>query len=574
MDMPKRLLKTFAQSIFLFACVFGAVSSPAAIADFAGGYTSTLSTLEGNPSAPVYYGRIELLVSTRGSVTGKMITRAGKSYSFITTVAQADGATTANQTNVVVYRNALRVGLINFSLIINPDGTLLITGNNLNPADSMAAFVSDSSLKFATFTGRPGSIPSWVGFYTLALVAPTPSVPTIPAGAGYASLTVSSTGMLTYRGKLGDGVAFTGSAKPSANGNYSLYFAPLGYAVGGYFSLELNLTQMGTQANLADWRKPAKTTDKTFPAGFSTQPTAIVQPWFVAAKGTHPLGNLLGFGTSKNFNVTFSNEGLSDGDYSATLPEIARMTLLGDIVAVSGAANAPAENDSKAWKLLWTVKLNILTGVYTGTQVLKHTVGTKVIVRKIPVEGVFSMPATITSAPFAYGQYRVTPVATGSTALSGLITFTGPLTENPVIATAGTYNARMDETSLTDGTTRVGGTYVPAVRPVRPTGSPADNQVVKVIISEDLSTLTFNGIVLNYIGPGLSGRVYQKVYVPRSLGTPSGQFGVTIGIHPVTGQITALGGFTQFVSATLSSSRAQNTTFQVMAPFATNFTKL
>jgi hypothetical protein len=329
----------------------------------------------------------------------------------------------------------------------------------------------------------------------------------------------------------------------------------------------LNLSTTGVQETPADWKKAPKASDKTYPAGFSTQPTVIVRPWLVAAKGTYPLGSLLGFGTSKNFNVIFSGEGLTDGDYSATLPDTARVTLLGSIIAVSGAANAPAENDIKGWSALWSVKLNALTGVYTGTQVLRHTVGTKIITRKIPVEGVFCMPTSIGSNPFAYGQYRVTPIAAGSTAVSGLLTFTGPITENPLIATAGTYTARMDETLFEDGSV-INSVYVPAAKPVRPSGSPVDNQVVKVIVSEDLSTLTFNGVVLNYIGPGLAGRVYQKVVVPTGLGKPAGQFGVTIGINPVTGQIT------QFITATLSSSRAQNTTFEVMAPFATNFTKL
>ncbi len=570
--MQNRLLTTLSQWVLILISVFGALSSEAAIADFAGGYASNLSTVEGDPAAAVYYGRVELTVTTKGTVTGKMLTRSGKSYSFATTVTQAVGSTTANQTNVVVFRNAQKIGLINFTLTINPDGTLIIIGENINPADSMAVFVSESSLKYAIFTGKTGSIPSWAGFYTLALVAPTPSVPTVPAGAGYASLTVSSNGTLTYKGKLGDGTAFTGSAKPSVNGDYSIYLVPSGYAVGGYFSMELNMTSLGLQAASADWKKAPKAADKTYSSGFSAQPTVIVRPWLVAAKGSFPLGNLLGFGTSKNFNVLFSNEGLSDADYSATLPDTARVTLLSGIIAVSGAANAPAENNITAWNALWSVKLNALTGVYTGTQVLRHTVGTKVIIRKIPVEGVFTMPDSITSAPFAYGQYRVTPIAVGAKAVSGLVTFTGPITENPLVATAGTYTARMDETLLEDGKL-VNGEYVPAAKPARPAGSPADNQVVKVIISEDLSKIIFNGVELTYIGPALYGRVYQKTYVPRSVGALGGQFAVTIGVHPVTGQITSLAGLTEFITASLSP-RSQTTIFEVKAPFALNFTKL
>ncbi len=565
--------------VFTLGLLALASQASAAIADFAGSYAVNLASLEsptaGAPAVEMFYGRIDFKVTAAGDASGTLSTRAGKSYPFKTKLAQETGSTTATQRNVGVapLKGTKNVFLVNFRITINANGTVEITGENFNPGDANAIFYTEGSLKFTAFTGTG---PTWVGNYTMALTDPQPSGATIPSGAGYASLVVVKTGELTYTGKLGDGTPLTGKALATAAGDYSLYAAPKTYAAGGYFSADLNLKTRGLQKTSAIWNKPAKTGDKSYPAGFSTTVDVIVQPWLVPAKGAYPFPASLGFGSSKNFEVKFSGSGLTDGTYTANLPDTLRVTGLGVIQAVSGGAGSPAENNSTEWNKLWSVKLNPLTGVFTGTQVVTHVNGGKVVTRKLPVEGVMVLGNTLGTDPFAYGQYRVTPKATGSTELSGEVKFIGPLENNTAVATAGNYTVKIDEEDFVDVVTKVTGAQSPSAKPARPAGSPTDNQVVKFTISEDLKTLTFNGQVLTFVSTGLTGRVYNKVVVPRGIGKAGGQFGVTIQINPTTGAVQGVFGFTQFITLLNISgdSRAQSPVFNALEPPSSSIPKL
>lgn len=572
------------QTRFIFGLVCAsllAIASPAsaAIADFAGTYAVNLASLEspsaGAPAVEMFYGRMELKVTATGAVSGTLSTRLRKSYSFKTTVTQGTGSSTAEQRNVGVapLPGTKGVFLVNFRIIINPNGTVQVTGENFNPGDANAIFYTEGSLKFAAFTGTG---PAWVGNYTLALTDPQPSGPTVPSGAGYASLSVAKTGVLSYKGKLGDGTLLTGTAQPTAAGDYTLYLAPKTYAAGGYFSADINLTKRGLQPTAALWNKPAKLADKTYPAGFSTTLGVIVQPWLVPAKNAYPFPATLGFGSSKNFAVTFSGTGLNDGSYTANLPDTLRVTGLGVIQAVAGGAGSPAENNSTAWNKLWSVKLNPLTGVFTGTQSVTHVSGTKTITRKLPVEGVMVLGNTLGTDPFAYGQYRVVPKATGSTEVSGEVRFIGPLEDNTAVATAGNYTVKIDEEDFVDVVTKASGAQTPSAKPARPAGSPTDNQVVKFTLSEDLQSLTFNGQKLTYLETSTLGRVYTKQVIPRGLGQQGGVFSVYIHTNATTGAVDGVFGTTIFATILnfQGDSRAQTTVFKALEPASTSITKL
>ncbi|MCU0792233.1 MAG: hypothetical protein MUE42_05150, partial [Opitutaceae bacterium] len=448
------ILRTVLAFITLGLFASGAQAASAVISDFHGSYEARLVALEsatpGGPTYTAFYGRMELTVTASktantAAVSGTLLTRAGKKYPFKTTVALGTGGSTADQRNVglVPLRGAAGVFLVNFSLSIDTAGVVTVRGENFNPGDANAIFFSENSLRFATFTGKGESIPAWLGNYTLAFINPSPSGATVPAGAGFATLSVAKTGVLTYKGKTGDGAIITGNAKPTASGNYGFFATPAGYAVGGYISGIINLATPGLQEEPAVWNKVAKTADKTYSAGFSTVVDVLVRPWFVPSKGAYPFPAALGLGSSKNFQVTFSPTGLSDGDYSANLPTTLRITQLGVIQAVSGGAGSPPANVTKPWNALWNVKLNPLTGAFSGMQVLTHLNGTKTVTRKAPVEGVMMVADALSSEPFAYGQYLVTPKAAGSKQVSGLVTFVGPLQENVSVATAGNYTVKV-----------------------------------------------------------------------------------------------------------------------------------
>ena len=514
----KRLLHSFTSWAALGAglSLSGGIAQ-AAVSDYAGSYAANLASLEvpagGGEAVETFYGRLELTVNANGIATGALKTRAGKSYPLSTKVVESGmtliASDSQSQNNVGAAKiKGTSIFAINFSLSINTEGVITVSGLNGNPGDVNGLFFAAGSYKFLKFTGTGESIPEWAGNYTVAFLPPEGAGEMVPAGAGFASLSVNSVGKLIYKGKLGDGTAFTGSANPIAGAVYSIFTTPPGYAAGGYFTAELDLDQRGELTTPANWNKPAKISDKAYPAGFSTAPSIVIQPWIVPAKKAYPIVGSLGFGTSKNFTIDFSGEGLLETDFTGALPDTVRITGLSKIQAVAGGASAPVENNSKEWNKLWNVNLNPLTGVFSGKQTLKRAVGGKTVV--VEVDGVVSLADKLGMAPFAFGQYRVSNV-------SGLVTFSGPLINNVDVGTSGTYSAvaalaipdACDE--LSDPA--VGGiTNVKKPIPGLPGGLPTlsyglypDGNERKVlgtfpiVISEDLQTMTFNGRKLKLV---------------------------------------------------------------------------
>ena len=517
----KRLFASFfARTGMVVGFLLSSGAVQAAISDYAGSYAANLSSMEtpagGGEAVEVFYGRLEVKVTATGSATGSLRTRAGKSYPFKTTLTEGEGSAVQRNVGVAPLKGTTGVFLVNFRLTVNSDGTVVVAGENFNPNDANAIFFTTGSLKFLTFTGKQGNTPAWAGNYTLALLAPEGAPETVPAGAGFATLTVNSVGKLLYSGKLGDGTKFTGSAAPSTGAVYSIYAVPPGYLAGGYVLGEFDLDKRGEQTSPTLWNKLAKASDKAYPAGFSTSLIALVEPWFVPAKKAYPIAAELGFGSSKNFAVDFSGEGLLESDFSTSLPDTSRITGLANIQAVAGAAGTPAENDSKAWNKLWNVKLNPFTGAFAGKQTLKRTAGGKTTTTMVDVEGVMSLADALSSEPFAYGQYRV-KTATNTT--TGLVTFSGPLVNNTVAAAAGAYTSVADLAipdaydSMTDPamTGKPASTKIPGLPTSLPKLTyglmPAPNQnerkvtcTVKFTVAEDLRSVVFNGVKLSLEG--------------------------------------------------------------------------
>lgn len=501
----------------------------AAIADYAGSYVVNLASTEtpsgeGDP-VDVFYGRLDLTLNAKGAATGTLQTRAGKKYSFSTKFVENSGkavaANKAGENNVGLAKiKGSSAFAINFSLTVNGDGGVEVLGSNEKSDDATGEFFHSSSHKYIKFTGKPASRPDWQGAYTMALVVPDSAGDDVPAGAGYAALSVSATGKLTVKGKLGDGTVLTGSANPIADAIYSFFVKPSGYAAGGYFLAELDLTQRGELAVPALWNKPPKKQNKAYPAGFLVEPIVVLQPWEVPAKKAYPLPTVFGFGNGKNFAVDFSGEGLIPDDVS-TLPEVVRVTNAGLIQAVSGGPGSPAENSSKEWNKVWkNVKLNTKTGVFSGKQVLRRTSGKKTTNVVADVGGVFVLPEVLGVEPFAFGQYAVTVSGVTTT---GMVTFSGPFENNKVVASAGTYEtfallampdaskplkspkpkipmannkpvvALKYDVSVTDGSERIA------------------YGKVTLVVSEDLQTVKVNGVALKFLSQTGNLRDYMSV---------------------------------------------------------------
>jgi hypothetical protein len=481
-------MKRFTRSLFAWALAVVGLSltggtAQAALADYAASYAANLASSEvpagGGEAVDVFYGRVEFTAAPAGGITGNLQTRAGKSYPFNAKLKEAGSTAVvfdAQQANNVALAKVAGVSAINFSLTINADGTVAISGTNTKVGEDNGEFFVSRSYKFIKFSGLPNSQPAWKGNYTLALLAPESAGADVPAGAGYASLSVNPTGKLNYKGKLGDGTSFTGSANPIAGAVYSIFIKPPGYSAGGYFLAELDVDQRGALAEPGLWKKVAKAADKAYPAGFSTEPTIVIQPWTVAAPNTYPIPTALGFSSSKDFMVDFSGEGLLESDV-ATLPDTARIASGNWVRAVAGGAGAPAENDSKKWNGFWkNVKLDPKTGVFAGKQVLRRTVGSKTANIEADVGGVLSFEPTLGENPFAYGQYVV---KTPTSATTGLLTFSGPLEDNKFLVAAGTYEFLLSRTLV--------GVFG------APTNFPEHNSWPQFTLSDDMQKVTFAG---------------------------------------------------------------------------------
>lgn len=497
-------------------------------------------------------GLVEVTVGSTGVATGKIILSGDtKVYSFNTkTPLTVDsGSIYVNRLVVVKGQFPLpTIQALEMNLRIYDSGN--ITGAvECTKGPALGTYSMKNPLKLATFTGKADSIAPWTGIYTVATTSPGDAGAEVPAGAGYGNFTVKPTGDLGCSLILGDGTKLTASAKPTADGVYRLYATP--YKAGGVFSSVVDLSsETIEQAESAVWSKTANDKDKVYKAGFATELNVFVAPWIKLTTSKVPAL----FTTSKNFNVDFSGEGLSEADFNNTLPDTARFVATGAIQAVSGGAGAPADNKNADWNKLWNVKVDPAKGTFSGQQVLRTVVNGKPKDTKIPVAGVLLLGDAIGEDVFALGQYTIKP--TEGTPFTGQVSFSGPLTDNVSVALAGTYTMTMNYLSVADVTGSLGGSTInnPALPPK---GSPANNASVTFSLSDDQQTLTFAGTKI----PLQSQDALAAVYSNASA-SPQNNKTITIYRSLVTGEITSVGGL--FFQATVSgtSVRSQTLIFQ------------
>lgn len=415
----------------------------------------------------VVKGRLDVTLNAKGRASGKAIMPNGKSYGFGFQLSQVgEGVTASNQT--VYNKSGQTLTLTSFS--VNAERELAAEFDTTIvglPAELMTA----NGVGLVTFTGKAGNVAPNVGPFTMAMTAAEGASEGTPAGAGYATLTVTPNGKLSYKGKLGDGSKLTGSALLDINGEYGFFNAA--YPAGGVFVARLDLGAPGVQSEDGYWHKPENQADKKYKNGFTTGLDVQVAQWTKLTDDKIPDG----FTNSKNFAVDFSGEGLGMTDFNTTLPDTARFTKTGAVQAVAGGGSAPAENNSKEWNKLWNVKVNPATGEFSGTQVLKTTVGSKTTSKKIKVSGVLLLDGAVGDEAFGLGQYLVTP--TGGSEVSGLVSFSGPLEDNKFLAAAGTYEFLLSRTLV--------GVFG------APDNVPAHNSWAQFTLSEDMQKVTFAG---------------------------------------------------------------------------------
>ncbi|MFM2082053.1 MAG: hypothetical protein RL380_744 [Verrucomicrobiota bacterium] len=161
------------------------------------------------------------------------------------------------------------------------DGSETLTGSVSNVDGSWSAELLGDRAVFST-TANPAT--NWVGTHTLVL----PGVPdddAMPAGDGYATVSVAASGTVSMAGALGDGATFTKGFPIASSGRWPLHLA-VNSGNGFLFGwLQLDETVAGTLT----WLKLASSNEVFYPGGFTNEIRVLASHYVAPPIGTRVL---------------------------------------------------------------------------------------------------------------------------------------------------------------------------------------------------------------------------------------------------------------------------------------------
>lgn len=190
-------------------------------------------------------------VTDKGSYSGK-IQLAGKSYAFTGTFdAEGSATKTIPRTKTTPLTLDLQVAL---------DGSQIMTGTLRDGLAWESGIIADLAV-FSTANPCP-----YAGKYTLAFPGFADGGTDLPAGAGYATVSIDSKGKLAASGTLADGTALSQTTVIAKDGFWPL-FASL-YSGKGQVLGWIRIEQTQQFEGAAFWMKPSSSTAKYFPKGF------------------------------------------------------------------------------------------------------------------------------------------------------------------------------------------------------------------------------------------------------------------------------------------------------------------
>lgn len=524
-------------------------------ATLAGGYQALL--YHGSEATGTPAGILKLTVTTTGSFTGSLVTAeyktyalpAGKfTYTAATDTAEVVGGLLIKRTGVGVTNLTLALSLANatqvLSVVLSGD-----TGVFSSPGVTADAI---STTGFRNLTLAPKTTADFAGKYTLAMTQAAAAVAGTPGGTGYAVISVSTTGLMTFTGKAGDGTALTASLTPGPERNYLLFLNP-NLRASSYIAGKLNLiarpdsgfhiVPAATGVDL-QWAKAAKTTDVSYRSGIANTGLLVtMEPWKTVP--TVPvgqtLGSFLGLDLDKVFNLNFTGD-FNTTTYAVRIPTKLGLTKLNQFRIAAGMAGSPSPILDTLWAGYFTLSVAPTTGLMTGSLKIEDSVPSTIlgrpatiVKRTITISGVMLQLPAGGGASFAHGQLSIPPLrALTETTTTSAFHFDGPVTVDPLIAatagTAGTYTTVVD---LLDN----GGL-------VYPTGIPANGANVTLVISPDLKSLTFNGRKLPLAADSRPvGLIYADTVSPVKLA-------ITLYLNLATGNVTS--GATNYVQPVVS----------------------
>lgn len=397
-----------------------------------GAFQALLSANDGE-SHPV--ARVTVQANITGAFTGTLESDDDAVYKFRGVFAPAADAPgelaafqdhAATETGLLIARKkGSATSAFKLRLNLRPDGSLLATLESVG-AGPYASSLEDGTLQTRYAGTRPENSAPWRGRYTAPLGVASALAPDdrpLPAGSGYALLTVSPNGKLSATGRLADGQAFSGSVLPGADGAYRLFFRP--YRLRGSFLAGwIRFDDRGDDRYHVPaesggdlyWTRAARPDSRLYPAGFGVAGLALrAEPWLSPATAAS-------FGTGEETSLPLS---LTSTDFSNAagqnrydLPQSARF--------LSRLRLAAEPDRAGALKF----KVDRKTGKVTGTFTLAEPEGGAK--RRVGFQGVLLQPAPgDETAPLLEGYFLQPALknAEPPLTLSGLVSLGRPPAE-------------------------------------------------------------------------------------------------------------------------------------------------
>lgn len=513
-------MKAFLLSLLAIPLGVLPVSAAVPPAELVGNYQALLYTGTDNTGTPA--GLLTLSVTKTGTATGKLTTVENKTYPITTKFdytsdapVKAKGSLLGTAVPVTAINiTRPKMSTLGLALTLENESSGPVLKVQLTEPEAPTRF-TNSGFKNVVFA--PKTVATWAGKYTLAFELAEAAPAGAPEGSGYATGTVTTTGLLNLVGKTGDGVAFTAALPAGPDRNYVAYLNPYktaGSFFGGKITL-VNRTSNGVHHVPApdpnvDFKiqKAPKNTDTAYRTGYGPLGLLLtMEPWQTvpALPKGQTLGTLLGLTPEKVFDLAFQG-GFTPASYPTRIPTSLGLNANNTFRVATGLAGSPSSIYQDQWSKFFTLKVDPATGKITGSLTLEHTLPivppattAAKVTRKLTLEGVMlQLESGDTSPFFAQGFILVPPVNPKTeTTLSGMFAFEGGSVQvDPFVAasaaTAGRYTINMNrffEYDL-DGFEGPGVTINITGKMV---GTPDSGATVPFTIAPDLKSLTFFG---------------------------------------------------------------------------------
>jgi hypothetical protein len=380
------------------------------VESFAGPYEALL--VDGT-ALPV--GKLNVTVaSSSKSFTGKLFTASAAtalslSGSVTTDTDLEEGTGSASVTkNGVLYD-------VTFTMPLDGDVSASVTRDatpESSASDGCKLLVLPSATK-VTYSGAS----------TAVLEPAIPEADTVPVGAGWAQGTTSTKGVLTLKGKLGDGTAFTTALSPDreADPGYRVFVQPCkparsGAYLAGAFRQVVSSGAVGSREMRGvagapiTWVKAGLSSDSSYRTSFGPVTTMMtLDPWLRPA-GSDTLAVRLGL-TGGTFGVQHSDTG------SLSNPKLPSSVALSakNVVSVLLPQTAPP-NITK-----WKTTINASLGTFTGSFELLDITEK----RTVPFSGVLRQPSSGADTLIGDGHFMLPALKTApsNAKVSGEILF-------------------------------------------------------------------------------------------------------------------------------------------------------